>query len=44
MNFNLPPSTRTGEEVAALLRRLIHSGELPEGSKLPSQRELAAQL
>lgn len=44
MNFNLPPSTRTGEEVAALLRRLIHSGELPEGSKLPPQRELAAQL
>ncbi len=44
MNFHLPPATRTGEEVAALLRRLIHSGELPEGSKLPPQRELAAQL
>lgn len=44
MNLRLPPSTRTGEDVAALLRRLIHSGELPEGSKLPPQRELAAQL
>lgn len=44
MNFHLPPATRTGQDVAALLRRLIHSGELPEGSKLPPQRELAAQL
>lgn len=44
MNFHLAPASRTGEEVARLLRRMIHSGELPEGTRIPPQRELAAEL
>lgn len=35
---------RASEDVAAQLRQLIRSGELPFGTQLPSQRELASTL
>ncbi|MFM9134025.1 MAG: FadR/GntR family transcriptional regulator [bacterium] len=36
--------TRTSDELAAHLRQRIRSGEIPVGSRLPSQRDLAAHL
>ncbi len=36
--------TRTSEELATHLRQRIRSGEIPVGSRLPSQRDLAAHL
>lgn len=36
--------TRNGQEVASILRAQIQSGELAVGTRLPSQRELAAML
>lgn len=36
--------TRTSDDVASQLRLRIRSGEIPVGSRLPSQRDLAAHL
>ncbi len=38
------PSSRTGHDVASLIRSSIQSGELPVGAALPSQRNLAVHL
>ena len=37
-------SNTTAEEVAALLREMIHSGELTSGDRLPPERDLAKLL
>jgi DNA-binding FadR family transcriptional regulator len=37
-------SSRTGHDVASMIRASIQSGELPVGAALPSQRNLAMQL
>ncbi|GAB2956327.1 FadR family transcriptional regulator [Amycolatopsis acidiphila] len=42
--FDPLPSARTADRIVRLLRDRIRSGELPVGDRLPSERDLCAQL
>lgn len=42
--FQPMPSTRTSATITSQLRAMIRSGQLPIGSRLPSERELCEQL